>query len=311
MMTSNLSAHQEAVRRAVCDGLPSEPLVSGFDLARIRVSFRERLRAIAADLPPDSIRVNRAAGPKALACPASSESDFEWKAMFASRSLGLPVVAQIRERPNLGATTGVRARIEDEIARQSNLGKWLEGLDAAGRSAVLASAVTWVGKVCVAVPWASFESVRFPAQQAWHRPLGYNTSVVLNGRYDAAVEFRKPKAAERVIISIGRHSSESERVDLLAVCLEGNGRIPLRSVTVDTATGATTVTSVTTEFLEIAVDDVERIATLLAPKGRGEHLVTVPGPQCWWCDHRSECTTGLSWMASQPRRRGGIPLSSK
>jgi hypothetical protein len=309
-MSSKLPFHQEAVRSAVLDGLPAAPRIAQ-EMNQLRESFLERLKPTIVGLPAESISVSRYSGPKALLCPASSESEFEWKAVLAARSIGLPVLSYIVRNQGAQVRAQVHAQIRQEVQDQRSIGQWLALVNDAGRSAVVAAASTWVARAQVAVPWREFERVRIPPTQAWYRPFGNNTPIVISGRFDASVPVRTAHAEERVMITLGVHDATAEAIDLLAVCHDRRGTCPLRSVTIDPSSGTVQVTEVDGRMLAQAAELVVSVVEALVPKASGQTLARISGPQCWRCDHLAKCHEGSSWARSVPSRQGGIEVKPK
>lgn len=311
MKTPELPGHLAAVRDAVLEGLPDEPLLSHASLGRIRGELKRRMQPHATGLGEGvEIHVHRHVLPAALVCPASAtEDEFEWMAPLAARSLGLPAVASMYRGPDVDVGGAVDASIAEALEEQKSIGVWLAELDGTERAVTAAAASTWAARAWVAVPWAAFANVRFGLDSVWQRPLGFGSAIVLRGRPDASVLVRRRKATERVLLDLGRFDPVVARLDALTVALKV-GRAPLRVVTVHPASGAVDAIDVDVAVLDQAVDDIEAAVGALAPAARGEAGAEVPGRQCWSCDRADECATGAAWRASQPRRIAGIPVAA-
>ncbi|MHB8465983.1 MAG: hypothetical protein ACYDH6_09255 [Acidimicrobiales bacterium] len=304
-MTTELAAHSTAVRDAVLEGLPDEPLVSHASLGRIRGELKKRVEPFAA--APGEIYVDRHVLAKALICPASAARDtFEWSAPLAARSLGLPALSSLYRSLGQDVLEAVGGSVAEAIGDGLRLGEWLASLDATGLAATVASAASWAARAWVAVPWPEFDNVLFGIKGVWHRPAGFDTPVVLQGRPDANVMVRRRRATDRVLVDVARFDEGVARLDALIAALSA-GRAPLRIVFVHPASGTVTARDVDVAMLDRAVEDIASVVSALAPTARGEAAAEVPGAQCWSCDHRDDCATGTAWMAAQPRRIAGIP----
>lgn len=309
MTTPELTSQHAAVRAAVLDGLPDEPLVSHASLGRIRGELRKRVEPFATGLAEGvEVHVDRYSLRAALVCPASAErGEFEWTAPTAARSVALPAVSSLARGGDHDPLEAVNRSIAEAIDEQRSVGQWLGELDGIGRATTVAAAVTWCARAMVAVPWQSFDNLRFGFDAVWHRPLGFGSAIVMRGRPDASVLLRRGRMTETVLLDLGAADPVVAGLDALMASLKV-GRAPLRIVFVRAASGRVDAIDVDVDLLDAAVDHlVSAVESLVAP-AQGLPAAERPGRQCWSCDRRDRCATGMPWMAAQPRRVAGIPV---
>ncbi len=308
MTTFELPTRLAAVHDAIVGALPEQPHVSKPELTEIRSELSERLRPLVGGLASDSIHLDRYTLPAALECPASSEREpFDWNAPFAARSLGLPALSMMVRSGDADPSRSVQRAIAEAIEEHKSLGDWLAALDDPGMAATVSAALSWASRAWIAVPWGTLGKMRFGFGPIWIRPLGFDTPVVLRGRPDATVLVRGSRAEERVLVTAGWPDPVVIRLDALVVALDTR-RAPLRTVTVNPASGRVLAIDVDGPILRAAVNDIVTATAALAPAARGGTLEEVPGPRCWHCGRRPDCATGISWVATQQRRVGGIPV---
>jgi hypothetical protein len=308
--TSDLPARQAAVRDAILGALPDEPSVSSTQLSEIRSQLNERLRPLVAGRAPDSVHIDRYRLPDALDCPASSEREgFEWAAPLAARSLAVPALRMMVRSGEVDPLGFVRRAIAEAVEENKSLGEWLATLDDPEMAATVSAALSWASRAWVAVPWRALDKPRFGLESIWVRPLGFDTPVVLRGRPDATIFVRGARAEQRVLVTVGWPDPVVSRFDALVVALYTR-RAPLRTVAVHPASGRIVAMDVECSMLHAAVDDVVTATAGLAPAAIGRPLEEVPGRHCWHCGRRPNCPTGTSWVATQERRVGGIPVSA-
>ncbi len=310
-MPSELPAHLDAVREAVLGDLPAEPAVSSREVAELRTVLTRRLSSIeAVSCSALEFHIDRYVLPAALRCPASSERDpFEWTAPFAARSLGLPAVSWMVRSARPDVVEAIEVAVAEATSEGKSLGLWLSTLDPPARAAVVAAAMSWASRAWLSVPWREIGRMRFNFGPIWHRPLGFDTNVILRGRPDALVLVRGARAQERILVTVGWPDRVVTRLDALVVCLDGR-RAPLRVVTVHPASGRIERVDVDHALLAQAVDDVVDAISGLAPIADGSLLAELPGPHCWYCHRLDECRAGAGWVARQTQRIAGIPIHS-
>jgi hypothetical protein len=306
--TSELPEHLKAVYQAVMDGLDDEPLVSQAELDLLRAELLERLQSVVSSCPDGvELYLDGYALSAVLRCPASNvDVLFAWTAPFAARSLGLPALGEMLNKGSNDALGAVETVIDEAIQEDRSLGQWLHALGHAERAATVAVAASWASRAWIVVPWSSLGSVRLNFSGSWFRPLGFESSVVLRGRPDAVVLVRKG-AQERVLLRLGWPDEATSGLDAVVTAMELR-RAPLRSVTINPASGCSSAYAVDAAFLRRSIDRIVAALEALARVAEGDLPREVPGSQCWFCKRRDECTTGTLWMASQPRRVGGIPI---
>jgi hypothetical protein len=305
-----LPEHLTAVRDALLVDLPDEPLVSRADLVALRDDLKQRVAPLATGLGDGvEIHVDRYALPAALSCPASAQrGEFEWSAPLAARTLGLPAVATMCHGGDADVAAAVAGSLAEAIDQQRSIGAWLSTLDPAGRAAVSMAAATWCARAWVAVPWTHLGTVRFGFDAVWHRPLGFGSAVVVRGRPDARVMLRQGRTTERVLLNLAMFDPAVVGLDALMEAFDTR-RAPLRAVVVHAPSGRVDAVDVDVDLLRRAVDDVVAAVEAMVPAASGQPAAEVPGQRCWSCDRRDECATGTSWMAIQPRRVAGIPVT--
>ncbi len=301
-MSSELAAHQEAVRAAVRDGLLSTP-VSGASVVALRARLVDGLGPVIgrSEVIVDGFGLSRVAK-----CLASHVPEpFYWTASRAARSLGLRALRAMTTAARLGVADAVGVAVDDAIGEDRSLGRWLAGQDGPSRGATVAAAVSWSSRAWVAVPWNQVGTVDLATGAAMARPFGRSGWIALKGRPDAVIQ---PSGGRRddprqVLLRLGGSSLVALGLDALVFALL-RGVAPLRVVTVQPSSGVVGALDVNRELLQDTVDWVVVAAGSVGESGLAES----PGRHCWYCQRRGECATGGSWMRDQPHRVGGIPV---
>ncbi|MGH9069847.1 MAG: hypothetical protein ACRDX8_01445 [Acidimicrobiales bacterium] len=308
-MRAELPAHQEEVRAAVLDCLPTGPVLTHGAVAALRSRLAARLLPVVASLGPGvEVVVDRYCLGVA-ACPASGvRQPFEWTVQFATRTLGLAALRQL-PAPSFRVLDTVAVAIEDAISESRSLGRWLATQDGPTRAATVAAVATWVARWWVAVPWPELALAHLVERPVWARPLGYGGPVVIKGRLDSVIRPAGRRPDEAVLVSLGRPNDGVQGLDVLAFALF-RGFVPLRTVWVEASSGTVLAKDVDVQTLEAASDLVVEVAIALAGMEDGSQVAEIPGEYCWTCVCRSQCNSGIAWMAAQPRFVGGIPVAA-
>lgn len=264
-MKPELPAHQALVHTGVCDGLACGPAAIGAELGGLRASLVAGLAPIATTLDAGAeVCVDRYWLRRALAGPSGRVSEpFAWTAPFAARSLGLVALGCMLQEAGLKVSDALCRAIDDEIAEDRSLGRWLVALGAPERGATMVAAATWMARAWVAVPWRHLGTVHLRKASTWVRPLGQGAPVVVKGRPDAAITPPGRRPGERVLLWLGAPDPALARLYALASTLS-SGVAPLRVVSVEASSGIVDPIDVDMALLRSGVDQVVVAAARLA-----------------------------------------------
>jgi hypothetical protein len=148
----------------------------------------------------------------------ADDGPFAWSARTARRTFGLAAVRSLLAGEARTPHEAVRARmaysdrgVRDGGRTVSQLDRWVASLSDAGRSAVMAEAVTWATRLWLALDWSALgEPVVVGRDHWWDSP--HSALLALRGRADV-----RTRAAHLVVLSGPRR--ESVRAELALVAL--------------------------------------------------------------------------------------------
>jgi hypothetical protein len=152
------------------------------------------------------------------AVETTDNGPFAWSARTARRTIGLAAVRSLLAGEARTPHEAVRARVaySDRDVRDggrtvSQLDRWVASLSDAGRSAVVAEAVTWATRLWCALDWSALgEPVVVGRDHWWDSP--HSALLALRGRADV-----RTGVAHLVVLSGPRR--ESVRAELALVAL--------------------------------------------------------------------------------------------
>jgi hypothetical protein len=157
----------------------------------------------------------------------TSDTPFAWSARTARRALGLAglraLVAGTARTPIDGVTMAIDGAVHavrqgDNAA--SPMDRWLAGLSAAGRAAVLASAVTWATRVWCALDWNAFgESPTIGRDHWWDSP--HSSLLALRSRAEVRSVARdqagSPRSVHLVVLGGPRRATIRSELSVAAM----------------------------------------------------------------------------------------------
>lgn len=280
------------------------------DHAWTRATF-DGLKAIAATWQGEWLQVTDTAADRVDDCPSQAlGGEFPgWNSVRAARQIGLAAAQTKIADPRLAVREAMRSLLgeADETRTMQRVQDWLVTLSHPARLDVADEALRWLvawRSICPDAPESSF---------LYGGALRCTVTDNVSLRINIDLCYREPGSVDHTaLVSLGGPPDhERDRAAAARVALV----MWLRSTSVATvlvahpAARSIDAFDVDLELVSLGAEQFRSAMRVVTRQASGvEEAPAIAGPQCRWCDKRSDCAVGRSYLEAQPRLVGGLPL---